>query len=119
MLDISDFFVGQGIRMIQVGDPPKEKTVLLREGFSSEEIRGVCQARNFIDGALQSEADVSILKKCKSPGEAYDHLEKWHDPESEVATKKLHDTFHDFIIPPNSRPIKALHALEDTNNQIS
>ena len=76
-------------------------------------------AQNFIDGALQSEADISILNRYKSPREAYDHLEEWYDPESEVATEKLYDKFHDFIIPPNSSLIEALHALEDTNNQIS
>ena len=49
------------------------------------------------------------MKKCKSPREAFDHLEKWYDPESEVATQKLYDKFHDFIIPPNSNPIEAIY----------
>ena len=44
--------------MVPVGDPLKQRAVLLREGFSSEEIRGAYQAWNFIDGGLQSEADV-------------------------------------------------------------
>ena len=39
-----------------------------------------------------------------------------YDPESEVATQKLCDKFNDFTIPPNGNPIRALHALEDTNN---
>ena len=68
---------------------------------------------------LQSEADRSILKRYKSPREAFDHREKWHDPESEVATQKLYDKLHNFTIPPNSNPIEALHALEDTNNQMA
>ena len=34
-----------------------------------------------------------------------------------MATQKLYDKFHDFIIPPNSNLIEALHVLEDTNNQ--
>ena len=34
MLDISDHFVGQRVREVPVGDPPKQKAVLLREGFS-------------------------------------------------------------------------------------
>ena len=42
MLDISDHFVGQKVRVVPVGDPLKQKTVLLREGFSTEEIRGAC-----------------------------------------------------------------------------
>ena len=75
--------------MVPIGDPLKQKAVLLREGFSSEEIRGAYQAWNFIDEALQSEADRSILKICKSPRQAFDRLEKWYDPESEVATQKI------------------------------
>ena len=47
------------------------------------------------------------------------HLEKWYDPESERATQKLYDKFHNFTIPPNGNPIEALHALEDTNNQMA
>ena len=74
---------------------------------------------SFIDGALQSEADRSILKRCKSPREAFDHFEKWYDPESEVATQKLYDKFHNFTIPPNSNPIEAPHALEDTNSHMA
>ena len=74
------------------------------------------QAWVVIDGALQSQVDRSILKRYKSPREAFDHLEKWYDPESRVATKKLYDEFHDFTFPSNGKPIEALHALEDTNN---
>ena len=119
MLDISDYFVGQGTRVVSVGDPLKQKVVLLWERFLSEEIRGAYQAWSFIDGMLQSEADRSILKRCKSPREASDHLEKWYGPESKVAAQKLYHKFHDFTIPPNSNPIEALHALEDTNNQMA
>ena len=36
-----------------------------------------------------------------------------------MATQKLYDKFHDFTIPPNSNPIEALHALEDTNRQMA
>ena len=72
-----------------------------------------------LDEALQSEADRSILKRCKSPRETFDHLEKWYDPKSKVATQKLYDKFHDFNIPSNWNPIEALHALEGTNNQIA
>ena len=64
--------------MASVGDPLKQKALLLREGFSSEEISGACQAWNFIDGALQSKADRSISNKSKSPREAFDQLEKWY-----------------------------------------
>ena len=119
MLDISGHFVGQMTRAIPLEDPLKQRAVLLREGFSDEEIRGAYQAWNLIDETLQSEADRSILKRCKSPREAFDHLEKWCDPESEVATQKLYDKFHDFTIPPNGNPIEAFYALEDTNNQMS
>ena len=80
------------------------------ESFSSEEIRRSYQAWNFIDGALQSEANRSILKRCKSPKEAFDHLEKGYDPESEVVTQ-IYDKFHDSTIPPNGNPIEELHAL--------
>ena len=66
MLDISGHFVGQRARVVPVGDPLKQRAVLLWEGFLSEEIRGAYQAWSFIDGALQSEADRSILKRCKS-----------------------------------------------------
>ena len=65
-----------GDTSITVEDVLKQKAVLLLEGFSREEIRGAYQAWNFIDGALQSEADRSILKICKSSREALDHLEK-------------------------------------------
>ena len=118
MLDITAHFVDQGMRAVPVGHPLKQKAVLLQEGFSNEEIRSAYQAWNFIDAALQSEADPSILKRCKSPREVFERLEKWHDPDSEVATQRLYDKFHEFAIPPHSDPIAALHDLEDTNNQM-
>ena len=117
-LDITAHFVDQGMRAVPVEDPLKQKEVLLQEGFSNEEIRGAYQAWNFIDAALPSDADRSILKRCKSPREGFERLEKWHDPDSEVATQRLYDKFHDFVIPPHSDPIAALHDLEDTNNQM-
>ena len=94
---------------------------MLREVFFCEEIRGTYQAWNVIDGALQSKANRSILRRCKSPREAFDHLdiEKWYDPYSEIATQTLYDKFYDFTIPSTSDPIEALHALEDTNNQMA
>ena len=49
---------------------------------------------------------------------SFDHLEKWNDPESEVETQKLCNKFHDFTIPHDGNPIEALHALEDTKNQM-
>ena len=118
MLDITAHFVDQGMRAVPVGDPLKQKAVLLQEGFSNEEIRSAYQAWNFIDAALQSESDRSILKRCKSPREVFERLEKWHDPDSEVATQRFYDKFHEFAIPPHSDHIAALHDLEDTNNQM-
>ena len=118
MLDISVHFVGQGMQMVPVGDPLKAKAALLREGFSNEEIRGACQAWNFIDAALKSEARRAILKRCRSPREVFESLEKWHDPESETATQRLYDKVHEFAIPPHSNPIAALHHLENINNQM-
>ena len=55
MLDIPGHLKGQEIRVVPVGDPLKQKAVMLREGSSSEDIKRVYQAWNFIDGALQSE----------------------------------------------------------------
>ena len=118
MLDITAHFVDQGMRSVPVGDPLKQKAVLLQEGFSNDKIRTAYQAWNFIDAALQSDSDRSILKRCKSPREVFERLEKWHDPDSEVATQRLYDKFHEFTIPPHSDPITALHDLEDTNNQM-
>ena len=60
MLDISDHFVGQRVGAVSVGDPLKQKTVLLREGFLPEKIRGACQAWDFLDAALQREEDRAI-----------------------------------------------------------
>ena len=76
MLDISGHFIGQVTRVVPVGDPLKQKVVLLLKDFSSEETRGAYQTLNFIDGALQSEADGSTLKRLKLPRDAFDHLEK-------------------------------------------
>ena len=118
VLDITAHFVDQGMRAVPVGDPLKQKAVLLQEGFSNDEIRTAYQAWNFIDAALQSESDRSILKRCKSPREVFERLEKWHDPDSEVATQRLYDKFHEFTIPPHSDPIAALHDLEDINNEM-
>ena len=117
MLDIYDHFVGQGMRMVPVGDPLKPNAAPLRESFSSE-IRGAYQAWNCMDAALQSEADRTILERCRSPREIFESFEKWHDPESEMATQRLYDKFHEFAIPPHSNPIAALHDLEDINNQM-
>ena len=118
MLDITVHFVDQGMRAVPVGNPLKQKVALLREGFLNEEIRSSYQAWNFIDAALQSNADRSIVKRCKSPREVFEGLEKWHDPDSEVATQRLYETFHEFATPPHSDPIAALHDLEDTNHQM-
>ena len=60
MLDISGNFLSQGARVVPVGDPLKQKTVLLEGGGSSEEIRGTYQAWNSIGRALQSEVHRSI-----------------------------------------------------------
>ena len=40
MLNISGHFVDQGIRVVPIRDPPKQKAVLSWESFSCEEIRG-------------------------------------------------------------------------------
>ena len=49
---------------------------------------------------------------------SFKFLGAWYYPENEVATQHLFDKFHDFSIPQSSNPIAALHALEDTNNQM-
>ena len=118
MLDISDHFVGQRVRAVPVGDPLKQKVVLLREDFSPKEIRGAYQAWNFLDAALQSDEDRAILKRCRSPSEVFEFLGKWYDPENEVATQHLFVMFHEFSIPDNSNPTAAVHALEDINKQM-
>ena len=118
MLDIFDHFVGQRVRAVPVGDPHKQKAVLLREGFSPEYIRGAYQAYNFLDAALHSKEDRATLKRCRSPREVFKFLGKCHDPEYEVATQHIFDKFHEFSIPRNSNPNAALHALEGINNQM-
>ena len=118
MLDISDHSVGQRVQTVPVEDPPKQKTVLLREGFSLEEIRSAYQAWNILDAALQNEKNRAILKRCRSPRDVFDFLGTWYDPENEVATQHLSDKFHEFLIPQNNNSIAALHALEDINNQL-
>ena len=52
MLNKTGHFVRQGTRVVPVGDPLKQKSVLLRDDFSCEEIRGAYQAWNVIDGSL-------------------------------------------------------------------
>ena len=115
MLDISDHFVGQRVQAVPVGDPLKQKVVLLGEDFSPEEIRGACQAWNFLDAEIQSKENRAILKRCRSPREVFEFLGKWYDLENEVAPQHLFDMFHEFSIPQNSNPTAALHALEDIN----
>ena len=106
------------MRIVPVGDSLKPKAALLQEVFFNEEIRGAYHAWNFIDAALQSEADRAVLKKSRSPREVFESPEKWHDPEGEMATQQLYDKFHEFANPPHSNPIAALHDLEDINNQM-
>ena len=118
MLDIFDHFVGQTVRVVPVGDPLKQKAVLLREGFSPEEIRGAYQLWNFLDAACQSKKDRAILKRCRSPRDVFELLGKWYDPENEVPPQHLSDKFHEFSMPQNSNRIAALHGLEDINNQM-
>ena len=103
---------------VPVGDPLKQKAVLLRESFLPEEISGAYQAWNFLDAALQSEEDRAILKRCRSPREVFEFLGKWYDRENEVATQHLFDKFYEFSMPQNSNPIAVLHALGDINNQM-
>ena len=64
------------MRMVPVGDLDKPKAALLRKGFSNEEFRGAYQALNFIDAAIQSGADKASLKRCRSPREVFESLEK-------------------------------------------
>ena len=52
MLGIYDPFLGQGMQMVPVEDPIKQKAVLLQECFSNEEIRGAYQAWNCMDAAV-------------------------------------------------------------------
>ena len=66
MLDISGHFIGQGTRVVLVGNPLKQKAVLLREGFSSEEIRGSYQAWKVIDGVLGYLTKKSIVRKAET-----------------------------------------------------
>ena len=40
MLDISDHFVGQGMRIVPAGDPLKPKVAVLREGFFEQGDQG-------------------------------------------------------------------------------
>ena len=54
---------------------------------------------------LQSEVDRSIFKRCKSPRETFDHLEKWYNPESEGATQKLYDKLTS-TFPPTTTPLR-------------
>ena len=96
MLDKSDHFVSQRVRAVPVGDPLKQKVLLLREDFSPEVIRGACQAWKFFDAALQSEEDRAILKRCRSPRDVFEFLGNWYDPENEVATQHLFYMFHKF-----------------------
>ena len=35
-----------------------------------------------------------------------------------MATQRLYDKFHEFVIPPHSSPIAALHDLENITNQM-
>ena len=98
MLDISDYFVGQKVRAVSGGGPFKQKTVLLREDFSPEEIRGTYQAWNFLDAALQSEEDSAMLARCRLPRKVFEFLGKWYDTENEVATQHLLDKLHEFSI---------------------
>ena len=102
-----------------VGDPLKQKVALLREGFQVRNSEGEYQAWNVTNGTLRSEADRSIFERFKSPRETFDDHEKWYDPESEVVTQKLCDKLHKFTITPNSNPIEAPHALEDTKTQMA
>ena len=118
MLDISDHFVGQRVRAVPVGDALKQKPMLLWEGVLPEEIKGAYQAWNFLGVSLKSEEDRAILKRCRSPRDAFEFVGKWYDPENEVATHQLFDKFREFSIPQRSNPIAALHALEDLNNQM-
>ena len=66
ILDISGHFVGQRTRAVPVGYPLMQRAVLLREGFSSEEIRGPYQAWNSIDGVLRDEVVVAVAKASRA-----------------------------------------------------
>ena len=80
-----------------------------------------------IDGALQSEADRSIFNRrdASRREKLLTALRSGTTQRVRLrlksftgATQKLYDKFHGFTIPPNGNPIEALHALEDTNNQM-
>ena len=69
-LDTSDHLVGDRVRALPLGDPLRQKAVLLRGGGGSpDETRGAYRAWNVLDAVLQSEEDIAILKRCRSPKE--------------------------------------------------
>ena len=116
MLDLLERFQEEGPRVVPVGGTHlKTKRQLMVEGFSEYEIGEERKAMNFIDKALKSETDRVALDRCTTPREVLQYLQRLHDPESEVATQKRFDQFHDFVIPPNSNPVTALHNLESLN----
>ena len=67
--DTSDHFVGERVRAVPVGDPLKQKAVLLLGRVSPDETKGANQAWNVLDAVLQSEEDRAILKRYWSPKE--------------------------------------------------
>lgn len=73
------------------------------------------QAWNFLD-AGKTEEDRAILKRCKSPREALKYVERWYDPEREVASQTGYDKFHDITIPSQSNSFFAPHGPEDMDN---
>ncbi|CAN0247808.1 unnamed protein product, partial [Pylaiella littoralis] len=63
-------------------------------GFTAGEIREARLAWTFLDESLKKEEDRAVLQRCKSPREAFDYLEQFYDPESEIATQRLYEKFH-------------------------
>lgn len=118
-MEITEHFVGEGTRVVPVGDATKLMSVLLLEGFTEIEIKNARRAWNFPYDALKKStkpswnalnpqgrlSDKAIIERAKSPREAFESIEKWHAPDSEAESQRLYE--ETFAIHSHTNPIAA------------
>ena len=79
---------------------------VVKEGFSSDEIKGAYQAWISIDRALQSEVDGSIVKRYESPRAAFNHVEKCTTQRMRWRLKSYMTNFLTLSFPPTATPLR-------------
>ena len=85
---------------------------------TNEEIDLHRKAYQFLQSALKTKVDLSILYRARPPAEAWIKLESWRNPRTIAATQPLHQRFQDYSMKPGQNPMFVLSTLDEMAAQL-